>query len=248
MTTQHPTPPDLLAVLAAVRPDPDADRGWSLQDQAAVRARIMTDTSRPADELAARRGRRRVVALVTVGLLLTGGGAVAGGLVPQAFTDRFPYWADGGPSQPSVDPADAERVATAPGPDGLVFSLVVARADSDPDHHCTVAVFETAESAVRPGPSEFTDVSNNSCHSGPESTGPFGAGDVVWADGYWVWDAPSGDAVRAELRTSAGETYPVVSYGGSFYGWFPALGQDEPREAELIGYAADGTEVGRIQL
>jgi len=76
----------------------------------------------------------------------------------------------------------------------------------------------------------------------------FGSGaDIDVFHGYSVWNTPAGDAVRGELRTPSGETYPVVSSGGRLWGWFPARVEGEP-QAELIGYAADGTEVGRAPV
>lgn len=67
------------------------------------------------------------------------------------------------------------------------------------------------------------------------------------SDGYYVWTASAGAAVRAELRTASGRTYPVVRYDGTFFGWYPPPADGRPR-AQLIGYAADGTEIGRAPV
>ena len=253
--TDHSPEPgstDLFAVLTAIRPSTDIDEVWNPREQAAVRDRITAD-SQPAaaatDELAERRGRKhRPLAVLTLsGLVLAGGvgAAAAGGLMPQAFINAFSGWqATPVEGNPAVDPATAERVATAPGPDGEVFTVMSAAAADDPDFTCTVALFETPESAALPGPAAFVDVSSNWCQDGPETL-PFGSGaNIDVFDGYYIWNAPAGDAVRGELRTPSGETYPVVNSDGRLWGWFPAQVEGEPR-AELIGYAADGTEVGR---
>jgi hypothetical protein len=240
--------PDLLAVVDAVRPSSDIDRLWNPREQAAVRERILT-ADQPVDELASRRGRRRrpLVVLAVSGLVVTGGAgaAAAGGLMPQAFTDAFSFW-QGTPvaGSPEVDPSNAERVATAAGPGGTVFTVMTATAADDPDYVCTVALFETPQSAAEPGPADFTDASGNWCQQGPQ-TAPFGSGAAIdVSGGYYVWHSPAGDAVRAELHTASGQTYPVVRSRGDFFGWFPARSEGEP-PAELIGYAADGTELGR---
>jgi len=245
--------PDLLAVLTAIRPSTDIDEVWAPREQATVRNRITADSDPAAavtDELAERRSRKRrpLAVLALSGLVLAGGvgAAAAGGLMPQAFLDAFPSWhdfnAEGG-SHP-VDVAAAQRAATAPGPDGKVFTVMTATATDDPDYKCAVALFETPQSAAGPGPADFTDVSSNWCQEGPE-TGSFGSGSAIDVyHSYYIWWVPAGDAVRGELHTPRGETYPVVSSGGRLWGWFPARAEGE-QQAELIGYAADGTEVGR---
>ena len=246
----EPGRPDLLAVLTAVRPSTDADAVWDPREQAAVRARITADRELvPAatDELAARRRRRPLTVLALSGLVLAGGAgaAAAGGLVPQAFIDAFSGWQTTPVAgSPGVDPATATRVATAAGPNGTAFTVLEASAADDPAYTCTVALFETPESAVSPGPAAFTEASGNWCQDGPE-TAPFGSGAGVEVSGdHHVWWAPAGDAVRGELRTTDGGTYPVVLVRGTFFGWFPAPVDGQP-QAELVGYAADGTEIGR---
>ena len=76
--------------------------------------------------------RKHAAALAFSAAVIVGGSgaAAASGLVPQAFIDAFPWasWPDG----PPVDPADARRIATAPGPDGTVFTLMAAPAAADP--------------------------------------------------------------------------------------------------------------------
>jgi len=251
----EPGSTDLLAVLTAIRPSTDINEVWDPRDQAAVRDRITAGnepTAAAIDELAGRRARKRrpLAVLAVSGLVLAGGvgAAAAGGLMPQAFIDRFSasWQTDPMEGAPAVDPSTAERVATAPGPDGEVFTVMSAAAADNPNFTCTVAVFETPESAALPGPAAFVDVSSNWCQDGPETL-PFGSGaNVDVFQGYYIWNAPASDAVRGELRTPSGETYPVVSSEGRLWGWFPARVEGEPLvQAELIGYAADGTEIGR---
>jgi hypothetical protein len=248
--SEQPGSTDLLAVLTAVRPSIDIDQAWAPVEQAAVRERIIASTD-PVDELSTRRrrARRPVVVLAVSGVVLAGGGgaAVAGGLMPQPFIEAFSYWEHPPENRSAVDPSTAERVASAPGPDGTVFTVVVAHAEDDPDYQCSTTLFETPDSASGPGPAAFTDASGSYCHNGSE-TAPFGwGGGVSVTDGYYVWDSPAGEAVRAELRTASGETYPVLRYGGTFFGWFPAPAAGDPHP-ELIGYAADGTEIGSEQI
>jgi hypothetical protein len=272
MTTSTPsdtTPggPDALATLTALRPDTRRMQGWSAQEQAATRERIMaTDaTLEDAAHRAARpvlpvAGRRKHAAAVALGALVVvsgAGAAAAGGLVPQAFVDAFTHWRTW-PGDHRVDPATAVRIATAPGPDGTVFTLVAAHADDDPDHQCLVTLYETQQSTRQPGPAVFQDVSGNWCQDGSTDE-PFGATtavDVASGAGYsrvgvtgdtWVWSTSTGSAASARLRTTDGQTYPVLTYEGRFFGWFPAPedGQDRP---VLTGYDADGTPIGQTSL
>lgn len=245
MSTRH----DPMAVLTALRPRAEADPGWSDQDRAQVLARVLA-SPRPSPPRRPARHRRRALTLgISAALVAAGGGAaVAGGAVPQAFVDAFAYWQDEpwGPASPSVDPSTAERVATAPGPDGTVFTVVSAHAAGDPQWRCTTALFETPESAAMPGPAVFTDAFGSFCE-GPRTISFGDYAGVSVTSGRYVWQVGAGAAVRGELRTASGESWPVVLAGGSFYGWFPA---PQPGEAQavLVGYAADGTELGRVPV
>jgi hypothetical protein len=244
----HRDQPDPLTVITALRPRPE-EHLWTEQERAEVRMRVLR-SPRPTAPERPSRYRRRALTLGLSGVLAVAGGgaAVAGGLVPQAFVDAFAYWQDEPPgaSGPSVDPSTAERAATAPGPDGAVFTVVIAHAADEPEWRCTTALFETPESAAQYGPSVFTDAFGSICE-GP-ATRAFGdAISVSKNDGRSVWQAGAGDAVRAELRTADGQTWPVVLVDGYFYGWFPAPGIGEP-QAELVGYAGDGSQVGRTTI
>ena len=174
--------------------------------------------------------------------------AVAGGLVPQAFTDAFHHWTEPGlPGSPRVDPATAERLAGAPGPDGTVSTIVSAHAGDDPDYRCTTAPFASPASAARPGPAVSTDAFGSVCRPGLH-TAAFDSGllAVSVSDGHHVWAAPAGEAVRAELRPASGEDWPVVLVDGTFSGRFPEPAAGDPRP-ELVGFAADRTETGRTR-
>jgi hypothetical protein len=243
---------EIEAATSALAPVPGEHR----EPATVLAARQLVTDSHERRPLARRRpvrsggSRKRTAGLLGVAATVVVGGGVgaaaAGGLMPQAFIDAFsaPWQTAPAEGNPSVDPATAERVATAAGPDGRVFTVMAAVAADNPDFTCTVALFETPESAAMPGPAAFVDGSSNWCQDGPETL-PFGSGaNIDVFQGYYVWNAPASDAVRGELRTPSGETYPVVSSAGRLWGWFPARVEGEP-QAELIGYAADGTEIGR---
>ncbi|WP_109773506.1 hypothetical protein [Quadrisphaera granulorum] len=194
-------------------------------------------------------------------LVLTGGGvAAAGGHLPLAFTSAFASWAEDWSMNGvhGVDSDTAERVATAPGPDGTTFTVMAAPSTTldGADAACTVVVLERAGSLRSAGPSEFLDVLDSGCAPGLQGQ-PFGVASVslVRADDapewtsqdLYVWTAAAGHAATAEVITADGRRWPAVSYDGTLYGWIPA-----PREGtalpQLIGYAADGSEVGRSDL
>lgn len=262
---------DALATLAALRPRAGGEQAWTAQEQAALRQRIMatdlgTGTGAEAVKgvtgdgtplvrpLRSRRQHAAVIALSVAVLAGGSGAAAASGLMPQAFIDSLSSWRTW-PEGPPVDPATAQRIATAPGPDGTVFTLMAAAAADDPDFQCVVALYETPDSALQPGPAAFQDVSGNWCQDGPDDR-PFGAigSDVANAAWFtkdigvrsdtWVWYASAGKAVTAELRTTDGASYPVLKHNGMFFGWVPAPALDQPHPV-LIGYDANGKEVGR---
>lgn len=199
-----------------------------------ARARLAGAIASPSGHQ--RRPRARV-ALVTCAVVATsavgvGVAAATTGMGFSAFTDTFDHWSR------TVDPAEAQRVATAPGPDGTVFSVLVT-----PDSGCRTAVVESPQSAAAPLPSSFTDVTSNWCSTTVE-TGPFGTGaDVTLWNGIAGFNVRAGEAVRAEVTTPAGEEFPALLVDGLFWGWFPS----EAR-ATLIGYASDGSVMGREYL
>ena len=264
---------DRHAVLAALRPGPAAEQGWSEQAREAARQRVLaSDPARTAAAAGARdlhgatrrpsTARRRGVTAAAAGVLLVAGGgaAAATGHLPLAFTQAFAGWAgdwsDNGVS--GVDPDTAERVATTAGPDGTVFTVMAATTTTADGAAaaCTVVVLETADSARRAGPSDFQDVSGSGCQ--PSNAGqPFGAMGVDVAraadstlgvtQDLYVWFAGAGEAASAQVVTADGRSWPAVAHDGTLYGWFPALREGEARPA-LVGYAADGTEVARTPL
>jgi len=249
---------DLLKTLEAMRPDHDAP--WSHDLRAAECARIMATGSEPT---APRVRSRRVATVVTVAALVVAGGvgaAAASGMMPKAFTDHFAHWKSpgpgAGPGATPVDPATAERIGSIPGPDGTVFSVLVARGVGD--QRCLASVFESPESAARPGPSEFTDLGSR-CRQGPDGIGALGdgAGAMVGMFGTgaggevlptaFVYDAAAGPAVRAELRLSTGQVLPTILADGSVFGWFPTPPAGSPRPI-LTGYGPDGNIVGSLEI
>lgn len=257
------TRPDAYTLLVALRPGTAEEQGWDAHAQQVVRERILADPGAPGTR---RTTRRRRFALALAGaLVVTGGGAAAAsGRIPEVFTDAFASWgADWSENEVTgADPATAERVATQPGPDGTVFSVVAAptRSSADPDGPvtgaCTVAVLETAASAREPGPADFQDVSSSGCqpsHRGL-ALGERGGIDVAYAEDsrlgvtedLWVWQYSAGDAVTAQVVTADGRTWPALLHDGTLYGWVPAPADGE--RPVLVGYAADGTEVGRVEL
>lgn len=203
--------------------------------------RVLASTPTPGPARTAR-PRRRHIAAVGVAVVASFGGitvASASGLMPQAFTDEFAMWKDW-PGR-STDPATAKRAATAPGPNGLVFS-VMSTANGQADS-CRTSVLETAESAKLPGPADFTAIFDNFCSDEP-SLPDFGGVSVNFhadsANGYVV---SAGEAVRAVVTTPDGQEYPALLVEGDFWGWFP-FGE----RPTLTAYAADGSIVGSVNL
>ncbi|QBJ96439.1 hypothetical protein ERC79_11080 [Rhodococcus sp. ABRD24] len=250
---------DLLKTLEGMRPDTGTDSLlWPQHLQATERARIMATTTEPASPA---RRTRRVGTVVAVAALIAAGGvgaAAASGIMPKAFTDHYYSWKEPGPGSTPVDPAAAERIGSVPGPDSFVLSVFVARGAGD--QRCMAAVFESPESAARPGPSEFTDLGGR-CRQGPESAGGLGDGAgtfpvASFGDGGGgevlpnavTFDAAAGEAVRAEIRTSTGQVLPMVLADGSFFGWYPMPPTPGSPRPVLTGYAADGTVVGSFEI
>ncbi|TYP81256.1 hypothetical protein [Blastococcus xanthinilyticus] len=230
-----------LDTLSALRPRTSVTAAWPPAVRDAALERVLLDRGTPAAPVRSRfRLRRLAVGGLATGAVLTGGlGVAAGaGVLPQDFVDTFAFWAE----DSGVDLSTAERNATAPGPDGLLFSVVTM---SGPDGTvCVAPLFETPESASGPVPSVFED-GGGSC--GPEpSTEAFGSNAAVNADDeahiYWV---PAGRAVRAELTLPDGSGYPAVLVHGGFHGWFPTASEGDP---VLTGYAADGSVVGQVGI
>lgn len=237
---------DRLTILSDIRPQVTLDAVWTPEQQAAVRDRILAN--RPVT--GARRPRRARAAAIAgalgLGVIALPGvaAAVGNGMQAQAFFDAYAYWFDD--PQGVVDPATAERAATAPGPNGQSFSVITAKTTDG--RVCLAPVFESSTSSDATLPDYFEDVGGSFCTDGP-STAPFGADTFARTDSGAVWWAHAGDAVTAELRTSSGEVYPVVRVEGYLFGWYPLPPGDPDADdwPTITGYAADGTEVGRTQ-
>lgn len=233
---------DPVTILSALRPRTTVDEVWPSAARDATLERVLLERTSGATPAPARSPspiRRLLVGGLAGVAVLAGGLGVAGaaGALPQSFVDSFAFWAE----DRGVDLATAERVATAPGPDGLVFTVV--RMTGGPDGTvCVTPMFETAGSLSGPVPSVFDD-GGGSC--GPVRTPePFGSNQGVNASEdthvYWV---AAGTAVRAELRLPDGSVYPAVRVDDGFYGWFPTGSAGEP---VLTGYGDDGTVVGEV--
>ncbi|RVW02396.1 hypothetical protein [Rhodococcus spongiicola] len=248
---------DLLRTLEAMRPGAGTEKLWPEHLQATERARIMATTAEPVAP-PVRSGRVGAVtlaaALFTVGGI---GAAAATGLIPTAFVDHYYYWKTPGPGSTAVDPAAAERIGSIPGPDGTVFSVLVAHGAGS--QRCLAAVFESSASAALPGPSEFTGLGSR-CRQGPEGARALGDGSgtfvaSTFGDGgggevlpnVVTYDAAAGTAVRADIRTSTGQVLSTILADGSFFGWFPIPSPGSPRPI-FTGYAADGTIVDSFEI
>lgn len=224
-------------VLAELRPTiRPLDADWSHT----TLARVMAAGPHAVIRGAGQRSKRRIAAIgvvVAASLVAGVGVASASGVMPQAFTDAFASWK----SWPGkgADPADAERVATAPGPNGSVFT-VMSTSDAD-GSSCRTAILETADSAEGPGPASFTQVYGDFCAEGPtfQTFGNAGVDYTVVA-AYMV---SAGEAVRAVVQTPSGQEYPALLVHGDFWGWFP-----KTAHPTLTGYAADGSVVGTVTL
>lgn len=247
---------DVLTTLDTIRPETThLDEQWSGNALASI---LAAPVERPTPRTP-RKHRARTVVAGAVGVgLLGAGAATAAGLTPQSFSDAFRGWGTVSPeSEPgaqAVDPATAKRVATAAGPGGTVFSLVAAPGQDS--FSCVAVLFETPASAAAPDPSGFIDANGSQCADVPPADARFG--DMAAVDvqrqpmvlgerDVRVLSISAGPATRAVVRTADGEAHPMLRFEGRFYGWFVGQG-DDTRKAVLIGYTADGAEVGRARL
>lgn len=227
--------------LIDLRPDlVPLDPAWSQE----TLTRVMRTESASARAPGARPSKRRLALIggaVAAISLLGVGAASAAGLMPHAFTETFSYWQTSPvKGHPGVDPATAERIATAPGPDGMVFS-VLRTAPGQP-YACRTALLESAASAALRRPTSFIDITDNFCSDTPLAP-TFGGVDVSYQDAAAGFIVSAGRAVRAEVSTDNGQKYPALLVDGDFWGWFP-----NSAHPTLIGYAADGSVVGSLRL
>ena len=234
---------DRLALLTQIRPEVSLDLVWTPQQQTAARERILLDQSRTITTVP---GRRRRVALVagglTVGLLALPGaaGAVNSGMSAQSFAQAYSNWQE----NRGVDPGSAQRLGTIAGPSGGMYSVVSAA--NDKGVTCLTMLFETAASAKKPAP-DFFEGGGSFCDDIP-SIKPFGFNGRFSSGAVDVWIAEAGTAVRGITRMADGRTYPAMLVQGYLFGWFPILDRDAPALVTVIGYAADGSEVGQIHI
>lgn len=234
---------DPLTVLKTLRPTPPLDGDWSVAEL----SRITTSpTTRPAAQQPIQRRRRRIVVSSAVAGALFAGGigtAAATGLLPDRLLNLLDTMSPSPDAAHQTASATVQRAATAPGPDGQVFSVVTWDEGPGSDYEwCSVPVIETAASAAEPVPADFYD---NGAVCGPggfadEFAAEYG---VNASDPYAVFEVKAGTAVRGELRLPDGSTYPAVLVRGWLYGWFPPA-----TEGVLTGYTQDGTVAGTVTL
>lgn len=232
------------ATLDDLRPQPrDLDPEWSASTLTTILS--TPGAGRQVGAGAARCPRRGVaISLLAAVSLSTGLGIAAAttDLASGSFTDAFSFWAQGNPAADILpaDPGDVMRMATAPGPDGTVFSVMSTAEDGQ--YGCRTALLESKESAAQPQPTSFVAVTGNWCASEP-FTSAFGGAGVDFVNDTAGYTVVAGDAVRAEVRADDGTEYPALLVNGYFWGWFPT--SDHPT---LTGYASDGSLVGEVAL
>lgn len=241
---------DPMDVLVRIRPAAAVKRVWDAHDQDAVRDSILADSATAPSLTGRVRSLRRTRvaamagAVAAVVLLAPGAAAALGdGLRPQSFFDAYSYWGEnpGGP----VDAADVERIATVPGPDGNVFSVLTAT-NSD-GTICLAPIIESQASADSGSPNLFTD-GGSLCASPDAGRQAVGATFVGPTDSAVVWYGYAGEATRAEVRMPGGETYPVVVVEQYLFGWYP-LPVRAPEQAPMLTvFAADGSVLHSARL
>ncbi len=238
MTTSR----DPLVTLTALRPHAAVDQALLAISRTATYEAV-TATTRSATEATSRRRRApRVVAialLAGLGVAAGIGAAGATGLLPDAFIRNYASWRQ----DTGVDPATATRVAAAPGPDGTIFTIWIAKGPNG--SVCIAPLFETADSAKSPQPSAFHD--NGSTCQPPERHESFGASSGINADDKnHTYNVSAGDTARAALRLHDGTVLPAIRVEGNYLGWYPtAHGQTAP---VLTAYDIAGNVVARLQL
>lgn len=245
---------DVNTTLEALRPEADQlDEDWSRTTLASI---LATPIAPPPPR---RKNRAVAVAVGALGVALVGGGvATAAGFSPQSFVDAFRNWGvvspESEPGRQAVDPAAARRVATVAGPGDTVFSLVSASGQNG--FTCVAALFETSASTDLAIPNDFVDANGSQCAASPPADARFGGmaaldvqrqPDFLGARDVRVLSIWAGPATRAVLRTADGVEHPLLRFDGRFYGWFEGQG-DATAPVVLIGYTADGEEVGRTRL
>jgi hypothetical protein len=235
---------DRLALLSQIRPTSAVDRAWDARDQDAALARVLADTAAPAP---ARRRRRTRAAAIAAGLAASVvaapgvAAAVGDGMRPQAFLDVYSYWATDNP-QGVVQAGTARRAATAPGPDGNQFSVLMAT--NSEGTTCLAPVIESGTSADRETPDLFTD-GGSLCVSADAAPQPIGPILVSPTDTATIWYGDAGDGTRAELTMPDGTNYPALVVDGYLFGWYPLPDGTAASTPTLTVYGADGTVLHR---
>lgn len=233
---------DPLVTLTALRPRTTVDKAWPAVNRTATYEGITATTRSVTEATPKRRRTPRLVAialLAGLGVPAGIGAANAAGLLPDAFIRNYASWRQ----DTGVDPATATRVATAPGPDGTVFTVWTAKAPNGTV--CIAPLFETATSAKAPQPSAFE--ANGSTCQPAERHQSFGVSSGINADDKnHTYQVSAGDTARAELRLHDGTVLPAIRVENNYLGWYPtAHGQKPP---VLTAYDLAGNVIGRLQL
>lgn len=238
---------DRIALLSQIRPTSAVDRAWDARDQDAALARVLADTGGSAAPAPVRPPRRARAAAIAAGLaagVVAAPGiaaAVGDGMRPQAFLDVYSYWATDNP-QGVVRAETARRAATAPGPDGSQFSVLMAT--NSEGTTCLAPLIESGPSADRDLPDLFTDGGSLcvSADAPPQQIGPVL---VSPTDTATVWYGHAGDGTRAELTMPDGAEYPALVVDGHLFGWYPLPDGTAAGIPTLTVYGPDGTVLYR---
>jgi hypothetical protein len=244
-------------VLVALRPSSDIPVEWTDNEQLAARQRIVTSAYPVTVRTRSTRRRALIAGAVAFAVALGGvGAATATGLLPSKFTDAYQQSFHDQPltGQSGIDPATAARVSTQPGPNGSIFTVMVAKGSGS--YVCITSLFEAAP-VSGPWPSTFDDA-GSVCQTDRENNpfkSAFGESSLnpVYKRHAMAVTFTAGKAATAEIRTVTGQVIPMVLVEGWLYGWFPLevspAGDFTPeRFPTVTGYATDGSVVGTFRL
>lgn len=215
--------------------------------------RALLDSGTDAPERAhPRRARRRVLAAAAA-LAIVGGGlsiAAAAGLtvVPSALSSALGWTPE--PGAINAYPQTARVVLTEPGPDGETLRLWYA--DATDDSYC-VALTADADGAGAvedPAARSRDGVGAGGCGGtvgdrywntfGGQSFSAFGPGSPT----TFIMRATGAATVELQFDDGTHESLPVGD--GFTSGW--VLARDKALHPVVVGYAADGSEVGRVPI
>ena len=170
--------------------------------------------------------------------------AAAGGLIPAGADVAFLQWRRG-PDRPDL--TTAVKVFSAPGPEGRTFDVWLATAKS---HEQCVSMNFTVATATDPPAGAVPAPRGGSCTSLPPAGVPLpfgGEGGVTWgSNDYTQFAYFAAGATKVELHLTNGQVWPVHIQNGWAAAWLPK--NIDGGDGNLVGYAANGTVVGRTIL